>query len=119
MNSWVVKLYYENTTTFKILSFTPHCSELFQRLPSERERDVGLAQSAEERLLIWVNREDFNFWVSGFWNLGPAVFVVFSYAELPQVQVSDLRSPGVADDWHPKRKNIISDTEIDQLIRYL
>ncbi|KAM1053119.1 hypothetical protein ACFX2C_000651 [Malus domestica] len=63
------------------------------------------AEEPSKRLLIWFNREVLisGFWAFGIWVVGRAVSVDFSFAKLPQVQVFDLRSPGIADDCHAKR----------------
>ncbi|KAM1161524.1 hypothetical protein ACFX14_000659 [Malus domestica] len=63
------------------------------------------AEEPSKRLLIWFNRQVLisGFWAFGIWVVGRAVSVDFSFAKLPQVQVFDLRSPGIADDCHAKR----------------
>ncbi|KAM1286644.1 hypothetical protein ACFX2J_000676 [Malus domestica] len=65
------------------------------------------AEEPSKRLLIWFNRQVLisGFWAFGIWVVGRAVSVDFSFAKLPQVQVFDLRSPGIADDCHPERDN--------------
>ncbi|CAN6568088.1 unnamed protein product [Malus baccata var. baccata] len=57
-------------------------------------------------MLDWIKTqraEEPRFWAFGIWVVGRAVSVDFSFAKLPQVQVFDLRSRGIADDCHPKR----------------
>ncbi|KAM2197129.1 hypothetical protein ACFX1Q_000579 [Malus domestica] len=57
-------------------------------------------------MLDWIKTqraEEPRFWAFGIWVVGRAVSVDFSFAKLPQVQVFDLRSRGIADDCHPER----------------